>query len=260
MSVAARCSGPRFSPLGRWEAVPAAATQADLRRAFAQWGRPRRLRVDNGAPWGSTGELPTDLALWLIGLGVEMTWNPPRCPRANGVVEHSQGTGKRWAEPVTCADAAELQRRVDEQDRLQRELYPSIAGHSRLEAFPGLRHSGRSYRPEEEVSQWELDRVLEHLADYVLVRRVDGGGTISLYNRSRYVGKALAGRDVYVTLDPVEVEWVYSSREGVCYRRQEAEELTVQRILDLDVSRHRERTKPLRPNRVIGFPAEPPER
>ena len=39
------------------------------------------------------------LALWLIGLGIEVIWNPPRCPQANGVVERSQGTGKRWAEP-----------------------------------------------------------------------------------------------------------------------------------------------------------------
>jgi hypothetical protein len=41
-----------------------------LRRAFADWGRPERFRVDNGVPWGSWGDLPTDLALWLIGLGV----------------------------------------------------------------------------------------------------------------------------------------------------------------------------------------------
>jgi hypothetical protein len=240
--------------------VPAAETQAEMRRAFARWGLPGHLRVDNGAPWGSTGELPTDLALWLIGLGVEMIWDPPRRPRANGVVERSQGTGKRWAEAPSCRDAAELQRRVDDQDRIQRELYPSISGSSRWEAFPGLRHSGRPYRVEDEASVWDLGRVLGHLAEYVVVRRADGGGTISLYNRSRYVGKAVAGRDVYVTLDPVEVEWVYASREGACYRRQEAEELTAERIIGLDVSRHRERARPQRPNRVAGFPAEPPER
>ena len=240
--------------------MPAAETQAELRRAFARWGLPRRLRVDNGTPWGSAGELPTDLALWLIGSGVEMIWNPPRRPQDNGVVEHSQGTGKRWAEPATCRDAAELQRRVEDQDRIQRERYPSIAGRSRREAFPGLRHSGRPYRAEDEATAWDLRRVLGHLAEYVVVRRADGGGTISLYNRSRYVGPAAAGRDVYVTLDPLEVEWVYASREGTCYRRQKAEELTAERIIGLNVSRHRERPKRRRPNRVAGFPAKPPER
>ena len=55
-------------------------------------------------PLGLGRELPTDLALWLIGSGVEIIWNPPRRPQDNGVVEHSQGTGKRWAEPATCKE------------------------------------------------------------------------------------------------------------------------------------------------------------
>ena len=87
--------------------------QAALRDAFSRWGRPERFRVDNGTPWGSAGDWPTDLALWLIGLGIGMVWNPPRRPQDNGVIERSQGTGKRWGEPATCADARELQRRLD---------------------------------------------------------------------------------------------------------------------------------------------------
>jgi hypothetical protein len=68
------------------------------------------VRVDDGAPWGSAGDLPAALALWAIGLGPGVIWNPPRCPRANGVVEHPRGTGKRWAEPQTCPDEGELRR------------------------------------------------------------------------------------------------------------------------------------------------------
>ena len=139
----------------------------------------------------------------------------------------------------------------------QRELYPSIHGRSRMEAFPGLKHSGRVYRPEKEASQWKLDRVLEALAGYVLVRRVDGSGTISLYNRNRYVGKALKGQDVYVSLDPIDVEWVYSGPDGVCYHRQKAEELTADRIRSLEVSHHRERPSRKRQNRMSGLPAQP---
>ena len=237
--------------------MPAAATQEQLRAAFGRWGLPRALRVDNGAPWGSTGDFPTALALWLIGLGVEMIWNPARRPQANGVVERSQGTGKRWAEPATCADAAELQRRVDQQDRIQRELYPSIRGRSRLEAYPELKHSGRAYRTEDEAALWALPRVLAHLAGYVLVRRVDPSGTVSLYNRSRYVSRLLKGQLVYIGLDPIETEWVFSGHDGACYRRLKAEELTAERIVRLDVSRHRERPKKPRRNRLSGFPAKP---
>jgi transposase InsO family protein len=238
--------------------VPASGSQEQLRAAFLRWGTPRGIRVDNGAPWGSAGDLPTDLALWLIGLGIEVIWNPPRRPQANGVVERSQGTGKRWAEPQTCRDAAELQGRLDEQDEIQRGRYPSVAGRSRREAFPGLAHSGRAYRPEAEAGSWDLSRVLSHLAGYVAVRRGDGGGCISLYNRSRYVSRALAGREVYVTLDPVEAEWVYSDRSGVCYRRQKAEELTAERIGGLGVSHRRERTRPGRPKGLARLPDQPP--
>ena len=80
-SVAAECSGPTSSPQGHLNEVPPREVQQRLRRAFTRGGRPERLRIDNGAPWGSAGD-PTDLALWLIGLGVAMDWNPPRPPQA----------------------------------------------------------------------------------------------------------------------------------------------------------------------------------
>jgi hypothetical protein len=215
------------------------------------------VRVDNGAPWGSTGGLPTGLALWLIGLGVGVIWNPPRRPQANGAVERSQGTGKRWAEPATCRDADELRRRLEEQDHIQRELYPRFKGLSRMEAFPALAHSGRAYRPEGEEAAWDLAPVLGHLADYVLARRVNGSGMVSPYNRDRYVGKGLSGRDVYISLDPLAVEWVYAGRDGTCYRRQKAEELTAESIRAMDVSRHRRRDRPARRKGLSGLPPGP---
>jgi transposase InsO family protein len=112
--------------------------QQALRLIFSRWGLPRSFRVDNGPPWGSSSDWPTELALWLIGLGVAMRWNPPRRPQDNGVIERSQGTGKRWAEPGSCHDVQELQERIDEMDRIQREVYPSIQGQSRRQAFPKL--------------------------------------------------------------------------------------------------------------------------
>lgn len=229
--------------------MPAEFTQAELRQAFQKWGMPQSIRVDNGWPWGSAGDLPTDLALWLIGLNLQIHWNPPRCPQKNGVVERSQGTGKRWAHPATCRDLETLRCRVQEQDEIQRERYPSILGKTRMEAFPGLRHSGRPFRPEEESTRWDIHRVSDHLSEYVLIRRVDQGGTISLYNRNHYVGKMLRGQEVYVRLDPLTTEWMYSDCAGRCHTRHKAEELTSERILSLDVSHHRDRVKPPRRTR-----------
>src|SRR5260370_700151 len=85
MSVAAPSCGRSFFPQGKWLKVPPADVQAELRRAFARWGRPAMLRVDNGGPWGSAGDWPPELALWLIGLGLEVPWNDAHTPQQNGV-------------------------------------------------------------------------------------------------------------------------------------------------------------------------------
>ena len=68
----------------------AASRDGDCRGEFA-WTTARR--------GGRKGTCPPGLELWLAGLGVEVRANPPRRPQDNGVVERSQGTGKRWAEP-----------------------------------------------------------------------------------------------------------------------------------------------------------------
>ena len=123
MSVRGRCYRAAFSPQGYFTQVPSGMVQAELRCCFKRWGRPASMRVDNGNPWGSCGDLPTPFALWLIGLGIEVIWNPPRRPQDNGVVERSQGVASNWAEPDRCRNAAELQRRLNEEDRVQRESY-----------------------------------------------------------------------------------------------------------------------------------------
>jgi hypothetical protein len=221
--------------------------QQALRVVFSRWGLPKSFRVDNGPPWGSSGDWPTELALWLIGLGVAMRWNPPRRPQDNGVIERSQGTGKRWAEPGACHDLQELQERIDEMDRIQRELYPSIQGQSRWQAFPKLKHSGRSYSKAWERRAWDLDLVMAHLRDYSVVRRVDCKGQVSLYNRLHYVGEKYRGQNIYVVLDPLDREWVFTTAEDVQLRRKPAEELTRERIMQLEVS-----NRPLRDRSARG--------
>lgn len=225
-----------FSPHGRWLQVPPAQTQATLRQAFTRWGKPRTIRVDNGGPWGASGgDLPPDLALWLIGLGIDMHWNDPRSPQQNGSVERSQGTGKRWAEPGQCATAEELQERLHEFDGIQRDEYPSIAGQSRAEAFPGLRHSGRPYRVKQEACEWDQRRVLQHLSGYVLSRKVNKNGDVWLYHRSHYVGTIHRGKRVFVMVDPHSGEWLFVDDHGAQLRSRPAEELAAERIRSLSV-------------------------
>ena len=155
------------------------------------------------------------------------------------MVERSQGTSNRWCEPRTCATAEELQARLDRMDRLHREVYPYRERLSRMAYFPGLAHSGRPYDRDSEEALWEWSRVAEHLSTYVLVRRVDRSGLVSLYNRGRYVGKIHQGKDVYVMYDPELNEWFFTDLEGRQLRRQPAEELSQERVMDLDVTHRR---------------------
>lgn len=194
--------------------MPAGAVQEELRSSFRRWGRPRSVRVDNGYPWGSWGDLPTPLALWLVGLGVGVTRNPPRRPQDNGVVERSQGLAWDWAEPDRCSDPDELQRWLDEADRVQRESYPYGSLGSRLEAYPGLRHSGRPYTPRWECEGWSWGAVLSELGAAPVPRRVDRCGKIGLYHDKLYVGWVNRGKEVVVQFDAGTAEWVVSDPGG----------------------------------------------
>jgi transposase InsO family protein len=60
--------------------------QAELDRAFRCYGLPARINVDNGAPWGSPsapGQL-TELAVWMIRLGIRVSYSRPYHPQTNG--------------------------------------------------------------------------------------------------------------------------------------------------------------------------------
>jgi hypothetical protein len=235
------CSGAILAtevfPLYRWAEVPARQAREALRRAFGRWGCPGALRTDNGVPWGAAGGLPSGLALWAAGLGVPVLRNPPRRPQRNGVVERSQGTSRRWAEPGSCADIAELRLRLEEEDRVQREVYPAVGGLSRLEAYPSLRRSGRGYCRGWEEMVWDAGEALRWLGRHRVRRKVSARGQVSLYHRAVEVGRAHGGCAVDVHLDAEAVEWVIEDTEGRELRRRPAPRLTPEAVMALEVAR-----------------------
>jgi hypothetical protein len=217
--------------------VPPTQVQDQLRQAFGRWGLPAAVRVDKGGPWGSSGDLPPDLALWLLGLGVGVHWNDAHTPQQNGVVERSQGTGKRWDDPGQCATLEQLQDQLQPMDAIQREVYPSVGGQSRAAALAGLRPSGRPYSLRGERRTWDRQRVLDHLAGYAVRRRVDKNGDVSLYHRPHYVGCMHRGKDIFVMVDPQRAEWLFVDGQGQQLRSQPAEELQAERIRSLTVTK-----------------------
>jgi hypothetical protein len=228
---------PPFFPQGAWTTVPAQAVQAALRNSLAQWGCPQRIRVDNGAPWGSQGQLPPALALWLVGLGIEVVWNHPHRPQENGVVERGQGVANQWTEPHACLSAAHLAQHLAWAIRLQREHYPARQGQTRLQAYPALAVIARPYRPDHELEEWSLARVDQFLAQKVWPRRVDKVGYISLYNWSYSVGRAWAGQTVTVRFNPTSRTWDVCDTQGTKIKSLPARGISREQITALNVSR-----------------------
>jgi hypothetical protein len=222
-----------------------------MRGWFERWGLPARLRVDNGNPWSTRTDLPPALVLWWLGLGIEPLWNPPRRPTKNPFVERCNGLIDPWGEPGRCPDAAAWERQLTRLCQVQREEYETAAGCTRLAAHPALAQVRRPYQAHSEAQQWQLARVTAYLAQGRWPRRVSKIGQIHLYGQPYRVSRQLAREQVWVKLDPETVEWVVCDKDGAELIRHRAEQLTTERICQLQVAHprplsHKEKQRKLR--------------
>jgi transposase InsO family protein len=225
-----------------WTAVGKLAVQALLRDAFSRWGLPGGIRVDHGLPWVIPGGLPSDLELWLAGLAVPLHLIRVRRPEDNGKVERSNGTAKRWSEPQQCHSAAQLQLRVDEEDRVQRELYRDEHGLTRRERYPDLLSSGRGYAPGWEKACWELELALNCLGGCPVRRKVNKQGQISLYDHHHRVGQQYAEQVAEVRFDVASLQWRFLVGEQQA-GRSTATHISQERIVGLQLGSRQGRSK-----------------
>ena len=70
---------------------------------------------------------------------------------------------------------------------------------------------------------------------------MDSAGSVSVYNKTYYVGKRYCGKMVYVSVDPLRGEWLFRDVQGNQVRTQPAEQLCRERIVTLMVSDRRQR-------------------
>jgi hypothetical protein len=237
LRLADECSGAIlltevFEP-ARWADVPEAQTRQAIRNGFGLYGCPQGFRVDNGRPWAIPGGLPSELSLWLAGLGVRMHWNEPYRPEQNGVVESTQRVSQRWVWPASCADLQEVRVRLAREDGVQREQYPAVDGLSRRQAYPALLHSGRGYSRRWEWDVWDPSQAAELLGCYRLLRKVSVRGQVSMYHRLIEVGRARGGTWVYVGLDARTAEWLITDVAGQEVRRRPARQFSPDSIRQL---------------------------
>jgi transposase InsO family protein len=61
-----------------------------LQAAFERYGLPERINTDNGSPWGTPmlpGQSLSQLAIWLVRLGIRISFSRPGHPQTNGKEE-----------------------------------------------------------------------------------------------------------------------------------------------------------------------------
>ena len=137
------------------------------------------MRVDNGEPLGSPQHNTTSVvALWLIGIDVDMIFNKPRCPQANAKVERMQDVSARWSDLHKAQNIKQLQENLDKEALFQRAFFPvsRLKNQTRIACFPELGASRRIF----DEKFFDEKRVYEYLSKKIYVRpRHDMGRLIS---------------------------------------------------------------------------------
>lgn len=195
--------------------MSASAVQASLRASFEQWGMPQVIRFDNGQPWANPQiRVPSALALWLVGLGIDLVFGRPRQSTDNAVVERCHGVLNAWVEPAHCLHLDDLAHKLHAFAQLQRTRYPACQGNTRMHAFPELSHCQRPYHPQHERESWQLQRVLDYVARFTFARKVEKNGRITLMTEEYSLGRIYRYQTVSAALDPTTCQWVIRDRDG----------------------------------------------
>jgi len=136
--------------------------QERLIEVFRRYGLPERINTDNGAPWGSPrnpGEL-SELGVWLVSLGIRLSFSRPYHPQTNGKDERFHRSLKlEVLKGRHFHDLAEAQSAFDR----WREIYNQQRPHEALSyQVPINRYRTSPWKYPEQPTEFEygLDDVL----------------------------------------------------------------------------------------------------
>jgi putative transposase len=170
-------------------------------RAFREFGLPRRIRSDNGAPFASKalGGL-SRLSVWWVQFGIEPERIEPGKPEQNGRHERFHLTLKKHTASPPKGNAADQQRAFD---RFRHE-YNDVRPHEALSQTPPARHYEPSRRamPDRPCApQYDPD---------MMVRWVGPNGMVSFKGSILSVGALLANQPLgFRQIDADEWEMHY---------------------------------------------------
>jgi transposase len=184
-----------------------------LRRAFASYGLPRRISFDHGSVFfdnTTASPFPPRLHLWLIALGVEVSFTRKRQPTDHALIERTHQT-MTWQALLgqTWTDQAALWSGLDQRREVLNTILPTRAlGQPPLTAYPTAEHSGRWYRPEWEAELLDLRRLGDYLASGEWFRQTNPHGQWSLGGYWYNLGRQFARRELAISFDQQSWEWI----------------------------------------------------
>jgi transposase InsO family protein len=171
-------------------------TQTALMQAFRRYGLPFRISCDNGPPWGSSGRGHfTQLAIWLMRLGIVVAYARPHHPQTNGKDERFNRTFEvevlRYQRATTLA---QWQRHFDAWRYVYNNERPHEALHMKV---PATR-----YQPSAREYPERLAAIEYGPTD--IVRKVRHAGHIKYQGREIHVGAAFYG--LHIALRPTTTD------------------------------------------------------
>ena len=178
-----------------------ASVKEQLQDVFSRYGLPVRINADNGAPWGSPrepGQL-SELALWLIRLGVRVSFSSPYHPQTNGKDERFHRSLK--AELLVGRSFQDLAQAQQQFDRWRR-----IYNHERPHQALGMNTPASRYRASERAYPRTLPP-LEYGPNDTVVK-VGWLGEVRFKSKRFKVSAALKDHEIALRAQP--------GREG-CY-------------------------------------------
>jgi hypothetical protein len=186
---------------------PLETYQLVLRRAFLATGLPRQISFARGTVFfdnTTTSPFPTRLHLWLLSLGVEVSFTRVGRPTDHAQLERVHQTmtlqallGQSWP------DGTALWAGLDARRSMLNAHIPCrmLSGRAPLQAYPEAGHTGRFYQPEWEAELLDLNRVYSYLATCRWFRRVAQNRSVALGGIYYYINPKYRGRAIEVTFD-----------------------------------------------------------
>jgi transposase len=194
--------------------------QLVLRLSFTEWGLPDRIAVDHDSVFYDNtckSPFPTRFHLWLLALGVDLSFGRHGCPTDQGTVERSHQT---WAwqalEGQTYAEWGQVRAYLEQRRHFLNYRLPcrTLGDLPPLMAHPEALSPRRLYRPEWEMELLDLSRIYAYLAKGQWFRQVSQVGTVSLGGQIYGLGVTWSRESIEIAFDPDEQLLIFRSADG----------------------------------------------